>query len=170
MKRRKVKIYLPVFFMCFTLPWAHAETLKNEFGITDISQNARNVEIAGPVESSQQWGDSTPRHATVTVAKSVSNEKKQVSKNIKPLRVPNDPPIIYPFEARREGQEGRVLLAIKVAASGQVEQVKVARSSGYPILDQAARQGVERWVFDTGLDTNYVFLPVTFELNAPRVS
>jgi len=52
--------------------------------------------------------------------------------------------ITYPEEAVRRGQEGVVLLRIRVGEGGIPKEVRVARSSGARILDEAARSGVVR--------------------------
>jgi protein TonB len=51
----------------------------------------------------------------------------------------------YPADAYRRGIQGEVTLRIHVAASGQVERVEIARSSGYGILDRAAADAVRTW-------------------------
>lgn len=53
----------------------------------------------------------------------------------------------YPKGARRRGEQGAVELEIDVAADGTVVDVSVARSSGYPDLDEAAVKAVRRAVF-----------------------
>jgi TonB family protein len=52
-------------------------------------------------------------------------------------RFANDPPE-YPLEARRRRMEGTVTLAILIDATGHVADARVARSSGFPILDKSA--------------------------------
>lgn len=54
--------------------------------------------------------------------------------------------IVYPEEAVRKGQEGEVLLRIRIGEGGIPKEVRVARSSGARILDEAARTGVVRAV------------------------
>jgi TonB family protein len=44
----------------------------------------------------------------------------------------------YPRAALREEQEGQTLVAFTVTAAGDIEQPALVRSSGYPLLDQAA--------------------------------
>ena len=48
----------------------------------------------------------------------------------------------YPEEADKQGQKGVVLLDIDIARDGTVLDVRIARSSGYPLLDAAALQTV----------------------------
>ena len=52
--------------------------------------------------------------------------------------------IVYPEEAIRRGQEGEVLLRIRVAEGGIPGEIRIARSSGARTLDEAARKGVAR--------------------------
>ncbi len=54
----------------------------------------------------------------------------------------------YPQRAQQRRIEGKVLLRITVSSRGAVKQVKVVESSGYSILDRAAVDGVEKWVFE----------------------
>lgn len=52
--------------------------------------------------------------------------------------------IVYPEEAIRRGQEGEVLLRIRIGEGGVPREIRVARSSGATTLDKAARDGVVR--------------------------
>jgi protein TonB len=52
--------------------------------------------------------------------------------------------IVYPEEAVRRGQEGEVLLRIRVVEEGIPKEIRVTRSSGARALDEAARSGVVR--------------------------
>lgn len=52
--------------------------------------------------------------------------------------------IVYPEEAVRRGQQGEVLLRIRIGAEGVPKEVRIARSSGARLLDDAARRGVVR--------------------------
>jgi len=51
---------------------------------------------------------------------------------------------IYPRDAQRAGQEGVVAIAFTIDASGRVLSASVARSSGFPSLDQAALETARR--------------------------
>ncbi|MFS8776201.1 energy transducer TonB [Synechococcus sp. W65.1] len=81
-----------------------------------------------------------------------------------------NPPPPYPPQARRLGQQGQVLLRAKVNAQGQVQQVEIASSSGFPALDRAAQEAVQRWEFSPALRNNvpiesWVVVPIQFTLN-----
>jgi protein TonB len=54
---------------------------------------------------------------------------------------------VYPPEAVRRAEQGAVLLVIHVSPDGLADGVDVLQGSGYVLLDQAARDAVERWRF-----------------------
>jgi protein TonB len=57
----------------------------------------------------------------------------------------------YPPASRRAGEEGTVQLKVFVLESGRAGEVEVARSSGFPKLDEAAVNEVKRnWRFVAG--------------------
>lgn len=59
----------------------------------------------------------------------------------------NNPEPQYPYESRRRGEEGRVILNVRVTAEGTAASVEVDKSSGYRRLDMTARKTVSRWKF-----------------------
>lgn len=80
-----------------------------------------------------------------------------------------NPPPPYPEEARRQKQEGLVRLRVCVTAEGRAESVEIEASSGWPLLDQAARRTVKSWRFHParagGLPIpSTVTVPIRFEL------
>ncbi len=50
---------------------------------------------------------------------------------------------IYPQEAQMEGEQGRLLILFSINKSGKVVKVSLLRSSGYPLLDNAAVEAVK---------------------------
>ena len=46
---------------------------------------------------------------------------------------------IYPPKAREKGQQGKIYLSFKIGKDGRVLKLFVEHSSGYEILDEAAR-------------------------------
>ena len=44
----------------------------------------------------------------------------------------------YPTEARRKGQEGNATIEFLLSTEGFITEARVLRSSGFPLLDQAA--------------------------------
>nr|WP_321238571.1 energy transducer TonB [uncultured Tolumonas sp.] len=81
----------------------------------------------------------------------------------------SNPPPEYPEIARELGQEGTVLLKVKVSTSGLVLQVSIHRSSGHNALDTAAINAVRHWKFVPANIGNVtqeddVIIPVSFSL------
>jgi protein TonB len=80
-----------------------------------------------------------------------------------------NPPPVYPSLARRGGQQGRVVLRVLVNPAGTADQVVVRTSSGYSLLDNAAREVVYQWRFvparkgDQAI-TEWVLVPINFSL------
>ncbi|WP_272486979.1 energy transducer TonB [Zeimonas sediminis] len=58
----------------------------------------------------------------------------------------NTPPP-YPMRARRMGDQGEVLLDVRVGADGRVTDVRLKRSSGSELLDRTAIDTVRQWRF-----------------------
>ncbi|SEH32863.1 energy transducer TonB [Magnetospirillum fulvum] len=87
----------------------------------------------------------------------------------------DSPPPPYPLSARRRGLEGRVQLRIAIDASGRVETVDVATSSGSETLDDAAVEAVRRWRFRPerrGGETRAatIVVPIRFQLGGVVVA
>ncbi len=49
----------------------------------------------------------------------------------------------YPETARRDGLQGSLIMRFSIGKSGKLENVEIVRSSGYPMLDEAAKQALE---------------------------
>jgi protein TonB len=62
-------------------------------------------------------------------------------------RYGSNPKPPYPEAARKRGYEGEVILSVLVLKDGSPGRVRVARSSGYSLLDNAARDAVAQWKF-----------------------
>ena len=53
----------------------------------------------------------------------------------------------YPPVSRRMGEEGQVRLKVLVDEKGRPKEILVAQGSGFPRLDEAAKQAVSKWKF-----------------------
>lgn len=58
-----------------------------------------------------------------------------------------NPQPTYPVFAKKRLQEGIVMLKVKVSTEGKAEEVELAKSSGFRLLDDAAQQAVAKWQF-----------------------
>lgn len=81
----------------------------------------------------------------------------------------NNPRPAYPSIARKLGLEGVVVLRVHVSAAGKPEQVRIAKSSGASVLDDAALKAVQSWTFVPGRRgetpiAHLVDVPIRFEL------
>jgi protein TonB len=75
----------------------------------------------------------------------------------------------YPREARRNGQEGMVMLLVEVLPNGDARKVSIEKSSGHELLDNAAVKAVRKWRFvpaKKGANPTpaWVKIPVEFSL------
>lgn len=78
--------------------------------------------------------------------------------------------LTYPPLARSRGWEGTVLLGLRVESNGRLKKIRIARSSGYAVLDNSALNSLNRlgqlaeasaWLNGRGLDMQ---LPVIYRL------
>ncbi len=81
----------------------------------------------------------------------------------------SNPPPRYPHLARQKGQEGRVIIRVRVGTDGDAKSVTVRESSGYPLLDNAAAKAIRGWRFVPAslagvAMAGTVDVPVTFRL------
>lgn len=60
----------------------------------------------------------------------------------------HNPPPPYPWQARRMGIEGRVVLQVEILPNGNAGRIEIRQSSGHALLDQAAIKAVGGWRFD----------------------
>jgi len=76
---------------------------------------------------------------------------------------------IYPKKSRRRGEEGTVILRVKVDPQGTPESIDIQASSGFSELDHAAIETVRQWKFkpaETGGKTtaSTVAIPIVFKI------
>ena len=70
----------------------------------------------------------------------------------------------YPPEAVAQNIEGNVRLILKLSGDGTVDDIAIAASSGYPILDNAAIKAAYAMGRLTGVTSRELILPVIFRL------
>lgn len=85
----------------------------------------------------------------------------------------NNPKPTYPERSIENEEEGSVKMSVRVEPNGRPSNVSIAKSSGFPRLDNAAREAVSQWRFRPAtrngepITSIYVF-PVNFSLKARR--
>jgi len=112
-----------------------------------------------------------------TVSKALLKVEKETASTISPLQMireakplyRSNPSPKYPRIARIRGYQGNVLLDVLVNQDGKVDDLKIYKSSGYPILDRAAVSSVKHWLFEPGMVGEdkvvmWVRVPIRFEL------
>ena len=112
-----------------------------------------------------------------TASKALLKAAKQTAAKLSPLKMIHEarplyrsnPSPKYPRIARIRGYQGNVLLDVLVNKDGKVHDLKVYRSSGYPLLDRAATSSVKYWLFEPGVIGEekvnmWVRVPIRFEL------
>jgi periplasmic protein TonB len=112
-----------------------------------------------------------------TVSKTLLKVEKETASTISPLQMireakplyRSNPSPKYPGIARIRGYQGNVLLDVLVNKNGKVNDLKIYKSSGYPILDRAAVSSVKHWLFEPGMIGEnkvnmWVRVPIRFEL------
>lgn len=77
-----------------------------------------------------------------TVSKVRASEPDYVARYL------HNPPPSYPWQARRMGIEGRVVLHVEILQNGNAGRIEIRQSSGHELLDQAAIKAVGGWRFD----------------------
>ncbi|MBL0166118.1 MAG: energy transducer TonB [Propionivibrio sp.] len=100
----------------------------------------------------------TPDKPPVAQAKPVAKREVQVAQRKLSEH------LFYPPEAVARGLEGEVRLIVKLNADGGVDDVSIAASSGYPILDNAAVKAAYAMGRLTGASSRELILPVIFRL------
>lgn len=112
-----------------------------------------------------------------TESKALLKADKQTAATITPLQMIHEarpiyrsnPSPKYPRIAKIRGYQGNVLLDVLVNKDGKVHDLKVYKSSGYPLLDRAATSSVKYWLFEPGIIGEekvnmWVRVPIRFEL------
>lgn len=129
---------------------------------------------APPSEKAVSAPKVQPTPPPVATAKATPDKTAPATPTIQPPSAEaeglNNKAPLYPQLSRKKKEQGTVLLLILVKADGTVGDIQLKTSSGYPRLDQAAKQAVKRWQFQPALKAGnpidfWYELPVKFRLN-----
>jgi periplasmic protein TonB len=116
-----------------------------------------------PAASAQPPTDAVPADLPAAANATAAVVKAQPRYN-------ENPPPRYPSVARRRNYQGTVVLDVFVETDGRVGDLRIAESSRYDLLDQAAMRAVTRWRFIPGRSNDqtvamWVRVPIQFRLN-----
>jgi protein TonB len=86
-----------------------------------------------------------------------------------PVYLKRSPPV-YPRDAIRRHQQGRVIVNVTIDEQGYVVDMKLYKSSGFKLLDRSALKAVKVWQFEparrNGIEVmSVVRIPVYFQLS-----
>jgi TonB family protein len=100
--------------------------------------------------------------------KIIGKTPKNAEYSIAPIIERKFPPK-YPPEALKQKLSGKVILSVEVLKNGQVGMIQVSESSGYHILDDAAKEAVKTWRFTPAMKDKqavsvWVNFPVEFTI------
>ena len=130
-------------------------------------EGSKEVEASKEVGSSKKVGDSKEVESAKKVESEANGGVEELSKTqLSVISRLIREHLEYPYLARRMGWEGEVLLGFRLSLSGEVEDLKVLKSSGFEVLDQSALKAVKRASkhFPRPKHTVLVKLPVRFKL------
>lgn len=149
------------------------KTEEEQPAVAAVTMATEQEQTAGQPEPARQHsGEEAQRAATSLAALPAAGPpggSGQQDIETTPLYRQNPPPD-YPPLARRRGLEGAVQLDVLVNSRGGVNQVRLAATSGHELLDRAAAEAVENWLFAPGkrgeqtIDM-WVRVPIRFALH-----
>ena len=118
-----------------------------------------------------------PREVVAAVTKPGSESTQVAALGDSRVKLPhynvaylNNPPPAYPPAARRMRLEGLAVVRALINADGKVETLKLEKTSGSDLLDDAAQRAVKSWRFvparlGTETVTHWVDIPIQFRLS-----
>ena len=108
--------------------------------------------------------ETSPLESPPLTAKPQPVEKTRAKREVQAAQRKLSEHLFYPSEAITRGLEGEVRLILKLSASGAVDDVAIAASSGHPILDNAAIKAAYAMGRLAGASSRELILPVIFRL------
>lgn len=133
-----------------------------------VSKSSINRSLDRQVmEAARQWTFACPPNAEGKAGGLVSVELEPPVCTLDMQNKQRHPPR-YPSEAALLEQRGHVELHLRPRTSAGDSEVRLGRSSGYPLLDRAALEAAQHWRFncptDAPMPASWVSLPVDFWL------
>ena len=151
------------------------ETLETQTSVDTKNQVSEALNMAskeGISLSSRSEGDSkSPSTADHTLKEGAMAKRSEPSGKVEEAQFSIISKLVrehleYPYLARRMGWEGEVLLFFRLNPTGEVEELKVLKSSGFEVLDKSAVNAVKRASkhFPRPKQIVLIKLPIQFKL------
>lgn len=141
---------------------------------TPATREAAPERASGVAISQTSNSDGSPAAApeslAVVIAPSQPVARPPASVVLVPAAYLHTPEPAYPASAREDGEEGVVILRVRISRGGLPEEIVLERSSGHGALDRAAIVGVKRWSFtparrgDEAIEA-WMQVPIRFRLD-----
>lgn len=146
-------------------------TLENLYQKDNENNNKQNKYLN--VEKKQKKLDKKENQESVLVKESLGEKLDEIEEllytemirnnTLKNYNLNKKP--YYPMIARRKKWEGIVMLKLYVDKNGKINEIILAKSSGYKILDESAVQSVKNWKLMNNYNKNiYIIVPIEFKL------
>lgn len=130
--------------------------------------NAPTTQVAVAPAPAETSPPAPPVAPAPPVQKAVPIEQAMTPPRFDAAYLKNPGPL-YPNMSRRLREIGTVQLRVRVSADGQPLDIMLAASSGYPRLDDSAKEAVKKWRFQPAMRSGtaieaWVLVPVEFSL------
>jgi len=130
--------------------------------ITEDTRETGKSDFKPEQKASKEFFKKSEQNALIPSPTNVIQEARPIYRT--------NPPPTYPRIARIRGYQGDVMLDVLVNKDGTVGDLKVIKSSGYPLLDRSAKSSVKNWLFEPAMVGKekvkmWVRVPIRFELN-----
>lgn len=126
--------------------------------------------------TSKQWGAAVAAAAVIALSgAALADPPAPGNADARPDPGANNPQPPYPDAAQVNGEQGTVVLNVRVSYTGRVRAVEVVGSSGFPDLDNAAAEGVMAWHFipalrDGDTATTWTTVKIRYQLPTPALA
>lgn len=124
--------------------WRLGETYARDGEILVAIQDAGRIPSQGRAAPAPALSRATPAQPVASTGNRISDsiddqaDRRSAAVVLGEVRSRLTRYLAYPPLARARGWEGTVLVGFRLASDGQLEAIRVARSSGYDILDASA--------------------------------
>ena len=105
---------------------------------------ARTSPVLPPSKETQQVASATEDGAPAQKSTTAILNESERLRLLGRIRLALADHFRYPLQARRLGWQGEVVLAFRLEADGRILDARIARSSGYRVLDHAALDALDK--------------------------